>query len=178
MGSNFSLPGLLLHEKPDLSNIVKKTLLVFPLTTILALSIISTRQKNPGQDLVAGDRKPETGSIAAPGGANAAIHSLAAITVTDEEWNAFRKRAERELRKCQNSLSMIRTALIDENREITLTVGKKIEVIQAKLEFEQARLDAFGKSRINWDVFEPGFNSEVDAITDEIKTLSSVVANQ
>jgi hypothetical protein len=168
----FVSSGLLLYNLVEKSETVKRTLLVFPFTTLIALGIVTSRQKD-SDPAVPGKYPAISGDISSLNYmADLSVPTSVIITPTDEVWIPFKKNAEEKFRNCQKMISLKRANLLPEEQKNPSEYSKKIVILEARLSFEKARLEAFGKYKVNWDVFEPGFNREMDFLIRDINTLS------
>jgi hypothetical protein len=153
---------------------VKKALLVFPLTTIIAFGIL-TKIPKPGENAPS-DKIPltpseNTGIGLSENISTAGPAAAAAETVTEAEWNTFRKEAEKKILRTEEIISGYKSGL--QGLETSQTTAKKLKEFEARLDFEKKRLDAFAKNKVNWDVFETGFNNEMAVLVKDLKALAA-----
>lgn len=173
MALNIPYSGVLFSYLADKSNIVKRTLIVFPLTTIIALGILTSRNKTSDLDLTSGRSEIAAKNTLLPVVPATASTTTAGIAVSEEEWTLFRNNAEAKIRSYSNLISENRFVLLSEKPEGYTKAVRKLDIIEAKLAFELSRLNAFNKSRVNWDVFESGFTREMDALSSDLKPLAA-----
>ncbi len=165
--------GLLKQIAIEKSNNLKKALLVFPLTTIIAIGIITKIPKS--DDSSSADKIPLMPSQNSGTGLSENVQSAVAAgeTVSEDEWNSFKKEADKKILVTQDLINGCRSELQGQNQETSSDLAKKIKECEAKLDFEKKRLDAFAKNKVNWDVFETGFNNEMAVLVKDLKALAA-----
>jgi len=90
-----------------------------------------------------------------------------------EEWAAFKSVSEAKIRENEIVIIELKSKIELSARKVDALYKKEVALLEEQLRFEKARLEAFGKSPINWDTFKPGFRKELAEIGISAKNLSA-----
>jgi len=104
-----------------------------------------------------------------------ARQNVQTITVVPgkEEWLAFKSESEAKIKENEIVILELKSKIELSGKKVDALYKKEITNLEEQLRFEKARLDAFGKSPINWDSFKPGFRKEMDEIGISARNLSA-----
>jgi hypothetical protein len=91
---------------------------------------------------------------------------------TSEEWIRFKSESEIKISDNEIRIAELSLNLKNPAEVIDKLYRKKVVNLEQQNKYMKARLDAYEKSKSNWQSFKRGFNSEMDVIGNALKDMT------
>jgi hypothetical protein len=149
---------------------MKNSLYTFVLATSVLAGILLAACQSPFQK-----EEATTAELSAPDytSALADANNPGYQNAVNEEWKAFRTAADAEIRSNEMLLAEVSVQLNKQGTALDTLYAKRIRTLNQQNQAFKTRLEAYDKSRNDWETFKRDMNHDMDELEKALKDMAA-----
>ena len=151
--------------KKSISTLVLLLLLVFGTLFTACQSAFQKEEADSAKEMAANQVITSPQQVA---------NSLGSKIPDTDEWETFRTEAEAKIRSNEMLLAELSVQLSKPGTALDTLYTKKIKVLNTQNQAFITRLEAYDKSRTDWETFKRDFKSDMEELEKVLKDLSAM----